>query len=228
MDFLSFPDEIQFLAFMRVNYLELLLKLLDQSQLNRRALGLRLLVEEPSKHWTVILGATFQTQFLLDTKLVPVAGYQRSKRDSDFAGSVDSGVCPSRNTQGARCLKYFGYKVQPVPNAQSRTQSRRYRPSSLGTGLDAVNWVVKLGRYTHFTGQTGNADHLGWHPGHLRVVPPPTATSAPPQKECWSSLEAMMFWAKGAFGEKNVNIYRMTVKETVSVFSNVRTILFRT
>jgi len=62
-------------------------------------------VEELRKHWAIMLGVAFHTQFLLDTKSVPVVGYKRSKRHSDFAGSAAYGVCPSRN------MKYFGYKL---------------------------------------------------------------------------------------------------------------------
>ena len=51
------------------------------------------------------LGLLSQVDLLLDTKPVPVMGYKRSKRCSDFAGSADYGVCASRN------LKYYGYKL---------------------------------------------------------------------------------------------------------------------
>jgi len=105
MDYFPFPGETQFLGFIRANYLALFPKLLDQSQFNRRSRSLRLLVEELRKHWAIMLGVTFHTQFLLDTKPVPVVGYKRSKRHSDFAGSAAYGVCPSRN------MKYFGYKL---------------------------------------------------------------------------------------------------------------------
>lgn len=105
MDFLPFPGERQFLAYIRANYLELFPDLVDQSQFNRRARALRLLVEELRKHWAVMLEVTSKTQFLLDTKPVPVVGYKRSKKHSSFAGSADYGVCESRN------LKYFGYKL---------------------------------------------------------------------------------------------------------------------
>jgi len=105
MDYLPFPGETQFLGFIRANYLPLFPNLLDQSQFNRRARGLRLLIEELRKHWAILLGVTFHTQFLLDTKPVPVVGYKRSKRHSDFAGSAAYGVCASRN------MKYFGYKL---------------------------------------------------------------------------------------------------------------------
>ena len=44
----------------------------------------------------------------MDTKPVPVSGYKRSKRRSDFLGSANYGFCASRN------LKYFGYKLVMV------------------------------------------------------------------------------------------------------------------
>jgi hypothetical protein len=105
MDYFPFPGETQFLGFIRANYSSLFPHLLDQSQFNRRARGLRLLVEELRKHWALMLGVALQTQFLLDTKPVPVVGYKRSKAKSDFAGSAAYGVCVSRK------LKYFGYKL---------------------------------------------------------------------------------------------------------------------
>ena len=105
MDFLPFPGETQFLGFIRANYLSLFPELVDQSQFNRRVRALRLLVEELRKHWAILMGVTFHSQFLLDTKPVPVVGYKRSKRHSDFAGSAAYGVCASRN------MKYFGYKL---------------------------------------------------------------------------------------------------------------------
>lgn len=105
MDFLPFPGETQFLGFIRANYLALFPKLVDQSQFNRRARNLRLLVEELRRYWAVELGITLASQYLLDTKPVPVVGYKRSKRRSDFAGSADYGYCASRD------MHYFGYKL---------------------------------------------------------------------------------------------------------------------
>lgn len=105
MDFLPFPGETQFLGFIRANYRSFFPELVTQSQFNRRTRDLRLLVEELRKHWAILLGVTCHTQFLLDTKPVPVVGYKRSKRHSDFAGSAAYGVCASRN------MKYFGYKL---------------------------------------------------------------------------------------------------------------------
>jgi hypothetical protein len=105
MEFIPFPSETQFLGFIRANYLDMFPKLLDQSQFNRRARGLRLIVERLRRSWLEDLGVTQQRYFLLDTKPVPVVGVKRSNRHSDFAGSADYGTCASRN------LKYFGYKL---------------------------------------------------------------------------------------------------------------------
>ena len=105
MDYFPFPGETQFLGFIRANYVALFPKLLDQSQFNRRARSLRLLVEELRKHWAIMLGVAFHTQFLLDTKPVPVVAYKRSKKKSAFVGSANYGYCESRK------LHYFGYKL---------------------------------------------------------------------------------------------------------------------
>jgi len=56
MDFLPFPGEGQFLGFIRANYLALFPQLLDQSQFNRRARQLRLLIEAIRKYWLEELG----------------------------------------------------------------------------------------------------------------------------------------------------------------------------
>jgi hypothetical protein len=108
MDFIPFPSETQFLGFLRANYLALFPRLIDQSQFNRRARALRLLVEELRRTWLVQLGVFQHTRFLLDTKPVPVVGVKRSNRHSDFAGSASYGHCASRS------MKYFGYKLVAI------------------------------------------------------------------------------------------------------------------
>jgi hypothetical protein len=107
-DYIPFPSETQFIGFVRANYLDLFPKLIDQSQFNRRARALRLLVEQLRRYWIRQKGWHLQAQYLLDTKPVPVVGYKRSKRNSDFAGSADYGKCASRNMQ------YFGYKLVTI------------------------------------------------------------------------------------------------------------------
>ena len=108
MDFIPFPSETQFLGFMRANYLTLFPRLVDQSQFNRRARALRLLVEELRRSWLIELGVFSHTNFLLDSKPVPVVSVKRSNRHSDFAGSASYGYCPSRS------MKYFGYKLVAI------------------------------------------------------------------------------------------------------------------
>lgn len=107
-DYIPYPGETQYIGFVRANYLALFPNLLDQSQFNRRARALRLLVEQFRRHWIVRKGWHLLSQFLLDTKPVPAMGYKRSKRHSDFAGSAGYGRCVARN------LKYFGYKLVAV------------------------------------------------------------------------------------------------------------------
>lgn len=103
-DFLPFPGETQFLGYIRANYLELFPRLVEQSQFNRRARALRLLVEELRRHWLSTLGVLDETAFLLDTKPVPVVGYKRRKSHSAFRQSAAFGYCVARR------LHYFGYK----------------------------------------------------------------------------------------------------------------------
>lgn len=107
-DYIPYPSETQYLAFIRANYLPLFPRLIDQSQFNRRARNLRRLVEELRRYWIVQKGWHQQSCFLLDTKPVPVLGYKRNKHQSDFLGSADFGQCASRN------LHYFGYKLVTV------------------------------------------------------------------------------------------------------------------
>lgn len=104
-DFIPYPAETQYLEFIRANYLALFPKLVDQSQFNRRARALQLLIEELRRYWIVQKGWHLHTHYLLDTKPVPVLGYKRRKSRSEFAGHADYGRCASRN------LKYFGYKL---------------------------------------------------------------------------------------------------------------------
>ncbi len=108
MDFIPFPSETQFLGFIRANYLDLFPQLIVQSAFNRRARGLRLVVEELRRKWLQTLGALEETPFLFDTKPVPAVGYKRSKRHSQFAGSAAYGYCDSRK------LHYFGYKLVTI------------------------------------------------------------------------------------------------------------------
>lgn len=137
-DFVPYPGETQFLAFIRANYLKLFPDLLDQSQFNRRARGLRGLVEQLRRHWALELGVQNETQFLLDTKPVPVMGYKRSKKHSDFAGSADYGYCSSRN------LRYFGYKLVMITTLSGLPVAYELVPANTDERLAAETVLTYL------------------------------------------------------------------------------------
>ena len=108
MDYIPFPSERQFLEFLRANYLSLFPNLLDQSQFNRRARQVAPLLEGFRQHCLQALDLTLACEGLLDTKPVPVIGYRRCKKRSDFAGSAAYGYCASRK------LYYYGYKLVTI------------------------------------------------------------------------------------------------------------------
>jgi len=96
-DFIPYPSETQYVGFIRANYLALFPKLVDQSQFNRRARALRLLLEQFRRYWILQKGCHLGTHYLLDTKPVPVIGYKRNKSHSDFAGSAGYGRCQPKS-----------------------------------------------------------------------------------------------------------------------------------
>ena len=104
-DFIPYPGETQYLGYIRANYQREFPKLVDQSQYNRRARGLRQLVEMLRREWLAELGVVDPTCLLVDTKPIPVLGYKRTKSHSAFAGRAGYGHC------AARQLNYFGYKL---------------------------------------------------------------------------------------------------------------------
>lgn len=104
-EFVPYPGELQFMAYIRANHLGLFPKLLCQSQFNRRARRVRGHLEVMRQAWLQESGLTTGDYFLLDTKPIPVVGYKRSKKRSDFAGSGAYGYCSSRE------FYYFGYKL---------------------------------------------------------------------------------------------------------------------
>ena len=107
-DYIPYPAETQYIEFIRANHCDLFPELLSQSQFNRRARQLRLLVEELRREWLRELAVLEEGRYLLDTKPVPVVGYKRTKSHSEFRGSADYGYCASRK------LFYFGYKLVMV------------------------------------------------------------------------------------------------------------------
>ena len=105
MDYLPFPGETQFLGFIRANYGKWFPNLLERSQFNRRLRKLGAEIEILRRMWVQQLGSGDEKSFIIDTKPIPVVGYRRSKKHSDFDGSASYGYC------AARKMKYFGYKL---------------------------------------------------------------------------------------------------------------------
>ena len=105
MDYLPFPGESQFLGFIKANYGKWFPNLLERSQFNRRLRKLGEKLELLRRNWVAKLGGLEARRFVIDTKPIPVVGYKRSKRHSDFEGSADYGYC------AAKKMKYFGYKL---------------------------------------------------------------------------------------------------------------------
>ena len=172
-DFIPYPGENQYIGYIKANYLELFPKLITQSQYNRRARNLRLLVEKMRRYWLRELGLLTQVDLLLDTKPIPVMGYKRSKKRSDFAGSADYGYCASRK------MKYFGYKLVSLCTLEgiplvyelvpANTDERLAAESVLyalrgcnvyaDKGFIGANWQEKIFRHTRnriFTAKRAN------------------------------------------------------------------------
>jgi hypothetical protein len=104
-DFLPYGGETQYMAYIRANYQREIPQVVEQSPYNRRARALWRVLEALREAWVRELGAWTDKQLLLDTKPVPVVGYTRSQRPSDFAGCASYGYC------AARQLHYFGFKL---------------------------------------------------------------------------------------------------------------------
>ena len=121
MDYLPFPGETQFLGFIRANYGKWFPNLLERSQFNRRLRKLGNEVEILRRMWVQQLECGNENSFVIDTKPIPVVGYRRSKKHSDFYGSANADAMrPSRLAAvcanalrycAARKMKYFGYKL---------------------------------------------------------------------------------------------------------------------
>lgn len=130
-DYIPFSSETQYIGFIRANYLELFPKLLDQSQFNRRSRSLRLLVEELRRYWITQKGFHLNSSYLLDTKPIPVLGYKRNKKHSDFLGSANYGYCASRN------MHYFGYKLVTIATLDGIPIAYELVPANLDERLAA-------------------------------------------------------------------------------------------
>jgi hypothetical protein len=137
-DFIPYPSETQYIEFIRANYLELFPKLVDQSQFNRRARALRLLVEHLRRSWVIQRCCHLRSNYLLDTKPVPVVGYKRYKGSSDFAGSANYGHCASRK------MDYFGYKLVMISTVDGLPVVYELVPANLDERLAAESVIDYL------------------------------------------------------------------------------------
>jgi hypothetical protein len=137
-DFIPYPSETQYVEFIRANYHDLFPRLVDQSQFNRRARSLGLLVEKLRQSWIVQKGWNRQSCYLLDTKPVPVLGYKRNKSASDFLGNAGYGVCAIRK------LKYFGYKLVTVTTLRGIPVVYDLVPANLDERLAAEAIIDQL------------------------------------------------------------------------------------
>jgi hypothetical protein len=70
------------------------------------------MLEMLRRGWVKELGGLDALNLVIDTKPIPVVGYRRSKKKSDFYGSADYGYC------AARKMKYFGYKLVVLSTLQ--------------------------------------------------------------------------------------------------------------
>ena len=103
-EFLQFKAERKFLGFMHGNYSDMFPDMVDQSQFNRRSRALRLILNELRRYFADELAVQLASLYVLDTEPVPVVGYKRSKKNSDFLGSAEYGYCAGKK------LHYWGYK----------------------------------------------------------------------------------------------------------------------
>ncbi len=162
--YLPFASESQYLGYIRANHSDLFPDLLSQSQFNRRARRLYRLLEWMRRDWMIDLGIEQAGKLLIDTKPVPVLGYKRSKRRSDFLGSADYGYCASRK------LHYFGYKLvmvatlEGIPVAYDLVAANIDERAAAEPVLDYLKNAVLIGDkgfigiewQAQMLGQTGN------------------------------------------------------------------------
>lgn len=79
----------------------------ERSRYNRRKRDLHKVFLAVRLSLGIVLGLKGKTQVVIDSAPVPVVGYKRDKRRSDFTGG-EYGYCSSR------ALKYFGYKLHTI------------------------------------------------------------------------------------------------------------------
>jgi len=222
MDFIPFPSERQFVAYVRANYLALFPKLLEQSQFNRRARAIAPLLEEFRQHWLLRLGVTLTCTGLLDTKPVPVVGYRRSKKHSDFQGSADYGYCASKK------MCYFGYKLITICTLEGLPLLYDLVPANMDERKAAEALLEKLTGFSLFA----DKGFLGedWHNGIYqrtsnRIWTPKRKNQSKQQSKAFERwLNSLRLRIEGLFNEiQNVgkNLERLLAKTVVGLCSRI-------
>lgn len=164
MDYLPFPGETQFLGFIAANYGQWFPDLLEQSQFNRRLRQLGYLLEPLRRNWVRQLGAGNAISFVMDTKPLPVVGYRRSKKYSDFHGSADYGHCSARKMSARHAevssacaialLKYFGYKLAMLSTLEGLPIAYELVPANTDE-RQAVEGILEMVRDSDIYGDKG-------------------------------------------------------------------------
>lgn len=222
MDFIPFPSERQFVEYVRANYLALFPKLLEQSQFNRRARAIAPLLEKFRQHWLLRLGKVLSNQGLLDTKPVPVVGYRRSKRHSDFQGSAAYGYCASKK------MYYFGYKLVAICTLEGLPLLYDLVPANTDERKAAETLLEKLTGFSlladkGFLGEDWQADIFQftgnwiWTPKRKNQV-----KQQPKDLERW--LNGLRLRIEGLFNEiQNIgkNIEHLLAKTVIGLCSRI-------
>ena len=221
-DYIPYPSETQYIEFIRANHLDMFPKLIDQSQFNRRARALRLLVEQLRQYWIIQKGWNRQTCYLMDTKPIPVLGYKRNKKHSDFLGKASYGVCISRN------LKYFGFKLVAIStmkgipvlydlvpaNSDERLAAEAIIDQLSGCDLFTDKGFIGLELQTQIFDQTNN---LIWTPRRSNQYLQNTRSL-----DCW--LSSVRERIEGVFHEiqnTSRNIERLLTKTVIGLCTRI-------
>jgi hypothetical protein len=123
---------------MHGNYWEMFPDMVDQSQFNRRSRALRLVVDKLRCYLADELGVQLASLYILDTEPVPVVGYKRSKKNSDFSGSAAYGYCASKK------MKYWGYKFVMLVTADGIPVAFELVPAKMLVTADGIPVAFEL------------------------------------------------------------------------------------
>lgn len=106
------------------------------------------MIETLRRKWVKQLGGENANSFIIDTKPIPVMGYRRSKRHSDFNGSANYGYC------AARKMKYFGYKLVMISTLKGLPIAYELVPANTDE-RQAVEGVLEMVRNSDIYGDKG-------------------------------------------------------------------------